>query len=190
MLGVLGDVELCAPALMWSEARSALHLRTWRGLLSASDGETMRSRLEQCPVGKRSPARLGHEAWRIADEMGWARTCDAEYLALARLLGCRLVTLDARCVAAPAQRPRRRSRSRPTTRSSRVTSRASSPGGSYFLRDGDRVFHTYSNYGRGAEMTGESYYWLDLTALGRQEEWEQPKGRAASAHAATPDFAD
>jgi predicted dithiol-disulfide oxidoreductase (DUF899 family) len=64
------------------------------------------------------------------------------------------------------------------------------PGTSYFLRDGDRVFHTYSNYARGAEMTGGSYYFLDLTALGRQEEWEEPKGRAAGdPHPASPDFA-
>ena len=63
------------------------------------------------------------------------------------------------------------------------------PGTSCFLRDGDRVFHTYSTFARGAEMTGGSYYFLDLTALGRQEEWEEPKGRAASAHAASPDFA-
>ncbi len=64
------------------------------------------------------------------------------------------------------------------------------PGASYFLREGEDVFHTYSNYARGAEMTGGSYYWLDLTALGRQEEWEEPKGRAASARAAQPDFAE
>ncbi len=64
------------------------------------------------------------------------------------------------------------------------------PGTSYFLRDGDRVFHTYSNFARGAEMTGGSYYWLDLTALGRQEDWEEPKGRVGSAHSATPDFRD
>jgi predicted dithiol-disulfide oxidoreductase (DUF899 family) len=64
------------------------------------------------------------------------------------------------------------------------------PGTSYFLRVGDDVFHTYSNYARGAEMTGGSYYFLDLTALGRQEDWEEPKGRAASAHAAQPDFAE
>ena len=62
------------------------------------------------------------------------------------------------------------------------------PGTSYFLRDGDRVFHTYSSYARGAEATGGSYYWLDLTALGRQEDWEEPKGRASSAHGASPDF--
>ncbi|HEY5195923.1 MAG TPA: DUF899 domain-containing protein [Solirubrobacteraceae bacterium] len=63
------------------------------------------------------------------------------------------------------------------------------PGASYFLRDGDRVFHTYSSYARGAEMTGGSYYFLDLTALGRQEDWEEPKGRAAAAHVAMPNFA-
>jgi predicted dithiol-disulfide oxidoreductase (DUF899 family) len=63
------------------------------------------------------------------------------------------------------------------------------PGTSYFLRVGEDVFHTYSNYARGAEMTGGSYYWLDLTALGRQEDWEEPKGRAESVHAASPDFA-
>ena len=63
------------------------------------------------------------------------------------------------------------------------------PGTSFFLRDGDRVFHTYSIFGRGAEMVGGSYYWLDLTALGRQEEWEEPKGRAARERSAAPDFA-
>jgi predicted dithiol-disulfide oxidoreductase (DUF899 family) len=63
------------------------------------------------------------------------------------------------------------------------------PGTSYFLRDGERVFHTYSTYARGAEMTGGSYYWLDLTALGRQEEWEEPKGRSDDARAAQPNFA-
>ena len=51
------------------------------------------------------------------------------------------------------------------------------PGLSCFLRDGDRVFHTYSTYGRGVEQVGGAYYFLDLTALGRQEEWEEPKDR-------------
>ena len=64
------------------------------------------------------------------------------------------------------------------------------PGTSCFLRDGDRVFHTYSMYARGAEMLGGSYYYLDLTALGRQEDWEEPKGRATSAHGADSSFAE
>jgi predicted dithiol-disulfide oxidoreductase (DUF899 family) len=63
------------------------------------------------------------------------------------------------------------------------------PGRSSFLRDGDRVYHTYSVYARGLETIGGSYYLLDETALGRQEEWEEPKGRAASARGAVPDFA-
>lgn len=95
-LRALGDSDLVAPPLMWSEARSTLHLRTWRGLLSQRDGEELRGRLERSPVNRRSPYGLGDEAWRVADEMGWARTYDAEYVALARILDCRLVTLDSR----------------------------------------------------------------------------------------------
>ena len=63
------------------------------------------------------------------------------------------------------------------------------PGRSCFLQVDGRVFHTYSQYARGLESTGGSYYFLDLTALGRQEEWEEPKGRSESARSATPDFA-
>jgi predicted dithiol-disulfide oxidoreductase (DUF899 family) len=63
------------------------------------------------------------------------------------------------------------------------------PGRSCFLQVDGKVFHTYSQYARGLESTGGSYYFLDLTALGRQEEWEEPKGRTESARSATPDFA-
>ena len=63
------------------------------------------------------------------------------------------------------------------------------PGRSCFLQVDGRVYHTYSQYARGLESTGGSYYFLDLTALGRQEEWEEPKDRSASARVGTPDFA-
>jgi predicted dithiol-disulfide oxidoreductase (DUF899 family) len=62
------------------------------------------------------------------------------------------------------------------------------PGYSVFLRAGDDIFHTYSMYARGAEWLGGSYAFLDLTALGRQEDWEEPKGRADSLRGNTPDF--
>jgi predicted dithiol-disulfide oxidoreductase (DUF899 family) len=52
------------------------------------------------------------------------------------------------------------------------------PGISAFLRVGDEVFHTYSTFGRGIEEFHNGYHYLDLTALGRQEEWEEPQGRA------------
>lgn len=63
------------------------------------------------------------------------------------------------------------------------------PGYSVFLHAGDAVFHTYSTYARGGEWLGGSYAWLDLTPLGRQEDWEEPKGRAASVRGPVPDFA-
>jgi predicted dithiol-disulfide oxidoreductase (DUF899 family) len=64
------------------------------------------------------------------------------------------------------------------------------PGVSCFLRDGDQVFHTYSTWARGTDTIGSSYSWLDLTALGRQEDWEEPKGRAPRPHGADPTFTD
>ncbi len=63
------------------------------------------------------------------------------------------------------------------------------PGYSVFLRVGDDVFHTYSVFARGTEWLGGAYAFLDLTPLGRQEEWEEPKGRADSVRRARPDFA-
>jgi predicted dithiol-disulfide oxidoreductase (DUF899 family) len=63
------------------------------------------------------------------------------------------------------------------------------PGLSAFLQVDGRVFHTYSTYARGLESTGGSYYFLDLTALGRQEDWEEPKGRTEAARSNRPDFA-
>jgi predicted dithiol-disulfide oxidoreductase (DUF899 family) len=49
---------------------------------------------------------------------------------------------------------------------------------SVFLRDGAEVFHTYSSYARGPEVVIGTYTYLDLTLLGRQEDWEQPAGRS------------
>jgi predicted dithiol-disulfide oxidoreductase (DUF899 family) len=47
-----------------------------------------------------------------------------------------------------------------------------------YVRDGDRVFLTYSTDGRGVETLGPVWSFLDLTPLGRQEEWEDtPEGR-------------
>jgi predicted nucleic acid-binding protein len=94
--GFLRDPDLVAPPIMWSEARSTLHAAHWRGDLSTAHAWASHERLVTAPIAVRSPRRLGEEAWRIADELGWARTYDAEYVALARLLDCRLVTADAR----------------------------------------------------------------------------------------------
>lgn len=88
--------ELASVPLMWSEARSTLHLRLAKDEISREDAEIIHGRLESCPVKRVDPPELGAEAWRLAEEFGWGRTYDAEYVALAKVLGCRLVTLDAR----------------------------------------------------------------------------------------------
>ena len=66
---------------------------------------------------------------------------------------------------------------------------AEMPGYSCFLREGDEIFHTYSVYGRGTEYAGNAYTFLDMTALGRQEDWEEPKGRVTPVRRGDPAFA-
>ncbi|MGH3403191.1 MAG: DUF899 family protein [Streptosporangiaceae bacterium] len=64
------------------------------------------------------------------------------------------------------------------------------PGVSCFPREGGDIYHTYSTWARGTDILGSSYSLLDLTALGRQEDWEEPRGRAARPHGADPSFSD
>ena len=46
-----------------------------------------------------------------------------------------------------------------------------------FIREGDRIFRTYMINSRGDEAIGTVWSYLDMTALGRQEEWENsPEG--------------
>ena len=46
-----------------------------------------------------------------------------------------------------------------------------------FIREGDRIFRTYFVDSRGDEQMGSTWAYLDITALGRQEEWEDsPEG--------------
>lgn len=71
-----------------------------------------------------------------------------------------------------------------------VTESTEVGGMSCFLRDGSRIFHTYSTFARGTDQIGNAYTMLDLTALGRSEDWEEPKGRVAKPHGADPTFTD
>jgi predicted dithiol-disulfide oxidoreductase (DUF899 family) len=62
-------------------------------------------------------------------------------------------------------------------------------GFSCFVRAGDTVFHTYSTFARGGEQVDLGVYMhLDITVLGRQEDWEEPKGRATKPRPAGPVF--
>lgn len=89
-----GRERLVAPPLLWPEVRSSLHAALWRRELSPALARIAFEQLDGAPIAARSPSGVGAEAWRIADEFGWAKTYDAEYVALAALLRCRLVTAD------------------------------------------------------------------------------------------------
>jgi predicted nucleic acid-binding protein len=92
----LAREELVAPHLMWSEASSVMHELRWRKEISGELASIALDRLAAADVSPHRPKGLIDEAWRIADRLGWAKTYDAEYLALAWMLKCRLLTTDAK----------------------------------------------------------------------------------------------
>ncbi len=89
------DPDLVAPPLMWTEARSVLHEMARRGELAAPAARRLRRLVDRAPVAEQSHPQLGEASWDAADRMGIVRSYAAEYVALARLLGCPLMTLDA-----------------------------------------------------------------------------------------------
>ena len=95
-LGRIAAYELIAPPIMPSEAVSTLHEMRFRREISAELARIALDRLAGFAYEVRRPPELAPVAWRIADSLGWAKTYDAEYVALAQLVECRLVTLDAR----------------------------------------------------------------------------------------------
>jgi predicted nucleic acid-binding protein len=102
-LAPLAKEQLVAPHLLWSEVSSVLHELLWRKEISSELAAIAVRRLSEADISPRRPRGLMDEAWGIADRLGWAKTYDAEYLALARLLRCRLVTTDAKLKTAGAR---------------------------------------------------------------------------------------
>ena len=91
--------ELIAPSLLWSEVSSAIHAAWWRREIDADRAQVLRTRFAALTIRRVQPRRLLDVAWDLADQLGLAKTYDAEFLALARLEGCRVVTADRRLLA-------------------------------------------------------------------------------------------
>jgi predicted nucleic acid-binding protein len=92
----LAQEDLIAPPLILSESLAAICEMRWRNEIPDDMAMLGLTRRKEMPVRIEQPTDLDDEAWRIADEFGWAKTYDAEYVALAKLNDCRLVTIDGR----------------------------------------------------------------------------------------------
>jgi predicted nucleic acid-binding protein len=92
---VSGEHELLAPTLLRSQTLTALHEAVRRGELPAEVGRGRLDRVGRMPIRLLGDAVLRRQAWKVADQLGWASTYDAEYIALTQLQADAFVTLDA-----------------------------------------------------------------------------------------------
>jgi predicted nucleic acid-binding protein len=92
---VPGAHELLAPTLLRSQTLSALHEAVQRGEIPADVARDRLSRVWRMPIRLLGDAVLRRRAWDLADQLGWASTYNAEYVALTQLQADAFVTLDA-----------------------------------------------------------------------------------------------
>jgi predicted nucleic acid-binding protein len=94
-IDVPAEHELLAPTLLRSQTLSVLHEAVHRGEIPADVALGQLNRIWAMPIRLLGDAVLRRSAWKIADQLGWAETYDAEYVALTQLQADAYVTLDA-----------------------------------------------------------------------------------------------
>ena len=87
---------LHAPTLLWSEVGSALSQMRLRSDIDEDNVQGALDRLAAATIEAHDSAGLIREAVALARQLGWAKTYDAEYVVLARSLGARFTTMDAK----------------------------------------------------------------------------------------------
>jgi predicted nucleic acid-binding protein len=88
--------DAAAPPLVRSEVLSVLRELRWRGEISQELARQALDRLIVMPVQLERASDHEQRSWQVAERLGWAKTYDAEYVALAEYLGCPLLTRDER----------------------------------------------------------------------------------------------
>lgn len=92
----LATHDLVGPPLLWSEVHSAVHVAVWRRELTDAEADATLEAFSSLGISRRAPSALHATAFRMASELGWAKTYDAEFIALARLERAVVLTTDAR----------------------------------------------------------------------------------------------
>jgi predicted nucleic acid-binding protein len=87
--------RLLAPTLLRSQTLSALHEAVQRGEIPARVARDQLARIGRMRITLLGDAVLRRRAWELADQLGWASTYNAEYVALTQLQADAFVTLDA-----------------------------------------------------------------------------------------------
>jgi predicted nucleic acid-binding protein len=91
---VSGAHTLLAPTLLRSQTLSSLHEAVQRGEIPADVARERLSRIRRMKIRLLGDAVLQRRAWELADQLGWASTYNAEYVALTQLQADAFVTLD------------------------------------------------------------------------------------------------
>jgi len=92
---VPGAHKLLAPTLLRSQTLSALHEAVQRGEIPADVARDRLARIGRMSIRFLGDGVLRRRAWEIADQLGWASTYNAEYIALTQLQADAFITLDA-----------------------------------------------------------------------------------------------
>ena len=88
--------KLLAPTLLRSQTLSALHEAVDRGAIPAEVARDRLAQIRGMKIRLLGDAVLQRRAWELADQLGWASTYDAEYVALTQLQADAFVTMDTR----------------------------------------------------------------------------------------------